>query len=377
MSRRLRPGFSVRPGIAFNAGFAVRPGFTVRPGFAVRAGFTLVELLVVITIIGILAGLLFPAIQVMRNRARQTECLNNITQVGKGTLNFESSKQRFPAFKNLRPGFPNTNFNMNYVVGWVPPMLSFLGRADLYTAYTDPTKDWPPVDADGNRIRLNVLACPADTEAEINPEVQFVLNGGMMDKYDNAFLSPPLPTDYIENGISFNQTTPNPVKSSVSYVSSKDGAASTIMFAENEDADIKNSLGAEPGWDWAVKNADLTTALKEWNTKGYEYLNTVIWFNTAGKDPAPKVPLNKEVDDPSITPEHYARPLSAHGGGFNVVFCDGHARFVSDEIPYWLYKALMSADGQNARDAFAASPNTGVKGSAMTLDPVSDSQLDQ
>src|SRR5215213_6732061 len=73
-----------------------------------RTGFTLVELLVVITIIGILAGLLFPAIQSRRNRARQTECLNNITQVGKGTLSYESAKQRFPGFKNFRPGFPKT-----------------------------------------------------------------------------------------------------------------------------------------------------------------------------------------------------------------------------------------------------------------------------
>src|SRR5437870_4018593 len=120
-----------------------------------RTGFTLVELLVVITIIGILAGLLFPAIQSMRNRARQTECLNNITQVGKGTLSYESAKQRFPGYKNQRPNFPNTNDKNIYYVGWVPPMLSYLGRNDLYNMYSDvnylglgvasdPRKAWPP-----------------------------------------------------------------------------------------------------------------------------------------------------------------------------------------------------------------------------------------
>ncbi len=134
-------------------------------------GFTLVELLVVITIIGILIGLLMPAVQAARESARRTQCLNNLKQIGLAMLAHETKHGHFPTggWGWGWVGDPDRGFNYRQPGGWIYNILPFLEQQNLHdlakerTSSTTPTKKAATAQMVGTA--LTVFHCPTRRRA--------------------------------------------------------------------------------------------------------------------------------------------------------------------------------------------------------------------
>lgn len=338
-----------------------------------RSGFTLVELLVVITIIGMLVALLLPAVQNAREAGRRAQCINNLKNVTLAIQNFESGKQRFPGWREHLGMAYNASGQPTQTqvkASWMFMILPQLDRNDLYRAHSKNPENldqtWlglPTIPGQNNTLQIAI--CPSDPpETAGGAPLAYAVNAGAPDRVlSDEDMAMGYAADSPANGLFhdgdpfFSPSSaagPNKqplkpkkiVKSGTSYVSSNDGSATTIMLAERVEARDWTDTGS-------VGNGQVNPFDPFQNVPG-EMLTGVCWIPMPPGANPPSSDFNINGIRPALattdknTNYHDVRPSSQHPGGVIVSFVDGHVTFLNETIDYMTYAQLMTPNGRRA-----------------------------
>ncbi|NLF09898.1 MAG: DUF1559 domain-containing protein [Pirellulaceae bacterium] len=308
--------------------------------------FTLVELLVVITIIGILIALLLPAVQAAREAARRVQCQNNLKQLGLALHNYHSQYNCFPALEAIT--FPTQCNSVNncrgapiYIV-----LLPFIESANTesffdYNSFSGWSSwaQWaygvPTIDDIGDPIarqRLGFYQCPSDDRSSEwpNQRIYFaVVGGGPLPAETTTFYG-----NVWTNGLfTYNRWR--------RMADISDGSSATFAIGES----------VHRAW-WGLGSGYGT------NTGG-----PVAWW-TGGSCQGPlnppcaprthcsgrnarstQHPINHTIASMSGAQENDAPFGSFHSGGAHFAFADGHVTFINDTIDMPVYWALGTIAG--------------------------------
>lgn len=352
----------------------------MKPHAPLKHGFTLVELLVVIAIIGVMVGLLLPAVQAAREAARRMQCSNNLKQLALAQHNYESTYNALPARRSGSTGGPGGNQNTSNQAGLCTSFigsLPFMEQQPLYDMIAAGDLTFPPMGPNGwvgwavwNNSPASVR-CPSDPEN---------LPGGRRNTYSFSV------GDQVA-GINQGERLRGlyGAVQQVRFRDITDGLSNTAMISERlihighagqnpiavqlQEQEFLTGSAFLPAV-LTSPGACFTTVQQRWYTAGSTVNNRAgrMWtygavsgvgFNTVLPPNSPSCFASGSWAD---TDGMVIPPTSRHPGGVNLALADASVRFISNSInsgnvtlpppgntnaisPYGVWGALGSKSG--------------------------------
>jgi prepilin-type N-terminal cleavage/methylation domain-containing protein/prepilin-type processing-associated H-X9-DG protein len=337
-----------------------------------RGGFTLIELLVVIAIIGVLVGLLLPAVQSAREAARRAQCTNNLKQLGLALLNYESAIGAFPPAYVGDPRAVGSAFGVDYPDGnintlpgfaWGTLILPQMEQAPLYAAFNLGLPCWAPHNATAATTTLSLFLCPSVTDSQDPFALHRYTNGDSGGPNDGGEFSPRIVfgrSHYVTNaGInqpwgrttaySYDFDVAEPIANSprphvidgpfyrnsrIRVAQVRDGLSNTVFLGE------KSSILCDSTWVGVVPYS-CTPQRPRWPSDPNSGGNLVA----AHSGPDVRDHPNVIIHAPNHPFGHTDEMFAEHPGGANVLLGDGSVRFVKETIHPMTWVALSTRAG--------------------------------
>ncbi|TWU60258.1 hypothetical protein Poly51_05330 [Rubripirellula tenax] len=365
-----------------------------------RPGFTLVEILVVISIIGILISITIPAVMHAKHAAARAQCGENLRQLALATTLFETTHGHMPGylqkFGEFNGGVDPTdpsNYAGNVprhvkVGGWPIALLGQLGNQPAYERWS---LDRYPIIADNQSINaptaegyspfaavnFETFICPSASNYLTTRGINhYVANTGMhADSFPFTYTRPGSPartvgfakSQHHDNGIFNNQYAGFVGSAPTQLVATgkpfriddcDDGASQTMLLSENHQAGALYRTRL-------TNNTNHLTNIVNVNGKDVveypassRYLQGAVWHfedpNGFAGAPTPNAVHKINGGDvyldlmTAANAPDLARPSSLHDGGVNMAMVDGSVRFVTESISYPIYQALLTPSGRSS-----------------------------
>jgi prepilin-type N-terminal cleavage/methylation domain-containing protein len=270
-----------------------------------RRGFTLIELLVTIVVILVLIAALIPAVYQAREAARQSQCQNNLKQVGMALLNYHETNETFPP--GWLPPHPDDPTGADSWA-WSVLVIAHLEASPLYNRLRD-QRDFPPAGGSRLDVRIPVYRCPTDASPRANRFYAGYATSNYAGVHGGGIPAVRDGLDHPGNGIFSELRT-------VTLQDLVDGESETLLAGERAFRTTGNAAG--------------------------------IWMrsiNKAGDGGDGSAVAG--VCDKSAMINDFANPdafSSSHEGGAHFLRADGSVQFFNDKIAADVYERLATID---------------------------------